>query len=122
MKILLIEDDLFFRKFYVEKLREKGFEIDEASNGEEGLGKMASFKPDIVVLDMIMPVKDGFDFLQDIKNDSKYKKIPILVFSTLGQESDVAKAKQLGATDFVNKSLFDFDKLLMKINSIINKK
>lgn len=122
MKILLVEDDRFFRKFYVQKLREKGFEIDEADDGQQGLEKMRSFKPDLVVLDIIMPNKDGFELLKEVQVDPILQKIPILVFSTLGQESDVAKAKKMGALDFVNKSLFDFNDLLLKINTLAKKR
>ena len=68
-----------------------------------------------------MPNKDGFEVLRTLNNEKGQKKIPVLVFSTLGQESDVAKAKSLGAADYVNKSLFDFNGLLAKINSLVNK-
>ena len=121
MKLLLIEDDIFFRKFYVEKLRVKGFEVDEADDGEQGLEKVKSFKPDLIVLDLIMPKKDGFEVLKSMQNDTNLKKIPVLVFSTLGQETDVAKARKLGASDYVNKSLFDFNELVAKINTLTNK-
>lgn len=118
MRLLLIEDDVFFRKFYVEKLKEKGFEIEEADDGEQGLEKTRSFKPDLIVLDIIMPKKDGFEVLNTLQADDNLKKIPVLVFSTLGQESDIEKAKKLGAADYVNKSLFDFNDLLAKINAL----
>ncbi|MBI4009486.1 response regulator [Candidatus Roizmanbacteria bacterium] len=121
MRILLVEDDKFFRKFYVEKLKEKGFEIGEADDGVQGLEKMKSFKPDLVVLDIIMPNKDGFELLSEVQNDIVLKKIPILVFSTLGQEADIDKAKKLGAVDYVNKSLFDFNDLIVKINTLTKK-
>lgn len=115
MKILLIEDDVFFRKFYAEKLKEQGYEIDEASDGAEGLEKIMSGKPDLIVLDLIMPKKDGFEVLTARANNPAIKKIPVLVFSTLGQEPDVEKAKKMGANDYVNKSLFKFEDLIAKI-------
>ncbi len=119
MKILLVEDDRFFRKFYVEKLKESGFEVDEADDGIQGVEKIRIFKPDLVVLDIIMPNKDGFEVLKEVRSDPVFKTLPILVFSTLGQESDVTKARQLGASDFVNKSLFDFNELLAKIKVLV---
>ena len=121
MKLLLIEDDIFFRRFYVEKLKEKGFDVAEADDGEQGLEKIESFKPDLIVLDIIMPKKDGFEVLKNLQNDSSLKKIPVLIFSTLGQEADVEKAKKLGAADYVNKSMFDFNELLTKINTLTKK-
>ena len=115
MKILLIEDDTFFRGFYATKLKEKGIEIDVAADGEEGLLKITSFKPDLVLLDIIMPKKDGFEVLETMKKEGLSVKVPVLVFSTLGQEKDVEKARMLGARGYVNKSFFDFDKLYSKI-------
>lgn len=115
MKILLIEDDTFFREFYASKLREKNVEVVQAADGEEGLAKLQSFSPDLVLLDIIMPKKDGFDVLQEMGRLQLIQKIPVLVFSTLGQEKDVERARKLGAKGYVNKSFFDFDKLYARI-------
>lgn len=120
MKILLVEDDQFFQKFYAFKLKEQGYEIDLASDGVEGLAKMTQGKPNLVLLDIIMPNKDGFEVLKDKATMPDIKDIPVLVFSTLGQEQDIAKAKSLGANDYVNKSFFDFESLLGKIKSMIH--
>ena len=115
MKILLIEDDTFFQHFYVTKLREQQFEVEAASNGEEGIQKAKTFVPNIILLDLIMPKKDGFEVLEVLQHDLQLKNIPVLVFSTLGTEKDILKAKELGAKDYVNKSFFDFDPLVLKI-------
>lgn len=120
MKILIVEDDKFLREFYSNKLREKQVEVDTASDGEEGLTKITQSKPDLVLLDLIMPKRDGFDILETIAKDSTLSQIPILVFSTLGQENDIQKALQLGAKGYVNKSFFDFDNLYKKITELIN--
>jgi CheY-like chemotaxis protein len=120
MKILLIEDDKFFQNFYVLKLREQQLEVEAASDGVEGLEKAKIFLPDIILLDMIMPKMDGFDVLETLQSDTNLQKIPVLVFSTLGNEKDIERAKQLGAKDYVNKSFFDFDTLLTKINKILS--
>lgn len=118
MKILVIEDDKFFQKFYSTKLKESGYEVDIASNGQEGLQKITTYKPDLILLDLVMPVMDGFEFLKNLPTlGESYKQIPILVFSTLAQETDILKAKSLGATDYTNKSFFEYDKLLSKIKS-----
>ncbi|MDP3941010.1 MAG: response regulator [bacterium] len=119
MRILLIEDDPFFQKFYTFKLREIGYEIYSALDGIQGMEAVKKLRPDLILLDLIMPNKDGFGVLQDLASDPSLKTIPVLVFSTLSQEADVAKAKALGAIDYVNKSFFDFDKLLQKIQAII---
>ena len=116
MKILLIDDDLFFQKFYSLKLKEQGIEVDIASDGEEGFAKAGQFAPDLILLDLIMPKVDGFSFLQKRLADENIKKIPVIVFSTLGQEKDIENAKQLGAIDYIDKTFFDFNAMMEKIN------
>ena len=118
MRILVIEDDIFFQNFYKTKLEDKEFQVDIAPNGEEGLNKAKIQKPDIIILDLVMPKMDGFEVLKELSASVTLRKIPVLVFSTLGQESDVRKAKNMGATDYVNKSFFDLDKLVAKIYSV----
>lgn len=115
MRILLIDDDLFFQKFYATKLSEKGFEVYVASDGVEGIKKAKAIKPDIILLDIIMPKKDGFEVLKAFASDQEMRNTPVLVFSTLGQEEEVKKALALGARDYTNKTFFDFDNLLRKI-------
>ncbi len=115
MKILIVEDDAFFRNFYMTKLKEKEFEVDIAINGQDALNKIKEQKPDLILLDIIMPVVDGFEVLTQLKAANIVPPIPVLVFSTLGQESDIAKAKSLGAADFINKSFFDFEIMYKKI-------
>lgn len=121
MRLLLVEDDKFFREFYAFKLKEKNIEVEQAGDGEEALAKIPQFKPDLILLDLIMPKKDGFELLKDLSNDPEMSRIPVLVFSTLGQQKDVDRAKQLGAKGFVNKSFFDFDNLLKMILQLITK-
>ena len=116
MRALLVEDDKFFQHFYSTKLRERDIEVEVASDGEEGIMKMKSFSPNIVFLDLIMPKKDGFEVLTERSVDSNLLKIPVIVFSTLGQEKDIENARRLGANDYVNKSFFNFEEIMTKIN------
>ena len=119
MKILLIEDDKFFQKFYSTKLQEQKQEVQVAYDGEEGLMKMRDFKPDLVLLDLIMPKVDGFAVLATRSQDTSLKKIPVIVFSTLGQEKDVANAQKLGANGYINKGFFDFNSMIATINQVM---
>lgn len=119
MKILLIEDDKFFQKFYSTKLAENKIEVEVAGDGEEGLRKMRSVNPDLVLLDLIMPKMDGFAVLTARSQDKNLKKIPVIVFSTLGQEKDVQNAQKLGANDYINKSLFDFKSMVNTIDRVM---
>ena len=121
MRILLIEDDEFFQKFYASKLKEQGFEVYSASDGNEGLEQVKKVKPELIILDIIMPHTDGFEVLTALSNDLELKKIPVIVFSSLSQEQDIIKAKKLGAVDYIDKSTFDFDALKNKILSHIKK-
>jgi len=121
MKILLVDDDKFFQKFYSTKLKENKVEVEVAGDGEEGLVKMRSIRLDLVLLDLIMPRMDGFAFLTARSRDTKLKKIPVIVFSTLGQEKDVQNAQKLGANGYINKSFFDFNNMVSTINQVMKK-
>lgn len=121
MKILIMEDDNFFQKLYHTKLKEKGFEVEVASDGEEGLAIAAISKPDVILLDMIMPKKNGFEVLSNLSADKQLQHIPVIVFSTLGQEQDIEKAKKLGARDYITKGYFNFEELVKKIQTVTKK-
>ena len=122
LNILLIEDESFFQKFYILKLQEKMFLVDLAVDGEEGILKMKKKKYDCILLDIIMPKKNGFEVLQYAKENLIIPSTPIIMFSTLGQESDIQKALAMGAADYANKAFFDFDTLLHKINTVTSNK
>lgn len=119
MLILLVEDDPFFQKFYATKIKESGLDVEVAGDGIEALERLKTMKPNLILLDLIMPRKDGFEVLQALSENPDLKSIPVFVFSTLGEEKDVEKAKALGARDYINKSFFDFDNLYQKISSIV---
>lgn len=121
MKIIVADDDGFFRNFYSAKLVESGYEVDTAADGNEVLEKLRLYIPDLILLDIIMPNQNGFAVLEKLKANPSYSSIPVIVFSTLGQETDVEKAKNLGAKDYINKSYFDFPKMLEKINLLLKK-
>lgn len=118
-KILLIEDDLFFQKFYTAKLNENGYNVETATNGNEGLEKMRNDTFQLVLLDLVMPQMDGFEVLKQKSLDSKLQKIPVIVFSSLSQEKDLEEAKKLGANDYMNKTFYNFEELLGKIKVLI---
>lgn len=119
MKMLLVEDDEFFQKFYSTKLQENKVEVDVAKDGEEGLAKMRSFNPDLILLDLIMPKMDGFAVLKARLQDENLKKIPVIVFSALGQEKDIEQAQKLGANGYINKGSFDFNSMVATINRVM---
>lgn len=119
-KILVAEDDKFLSSAYRFKLAKAGFEVQIAGDGAELLSILETYTPDLILLDLVMPVMDGFTTLENIKANQKYKDIPIIVASNLGQKEDIDRTRELGATDFVVKSDMSLDSLVEKINKIIS--
>ena len=117
-KVLVVEDDAFLVSAYKTKLTKEGFELETASDGEEAMSKLAGFKPDVILLDVVMPRKDGFATLQEIKASEAYKKIPVIMASNLGQKEEVDRAMNLGAADFITKSNMSLADLIEKIKSL----
>lgn len=120
MKVLLADDDKFIRVFISSKLKKFGFEVDTSSDGEETLSKMKSEKPDIVLLDMVMPKKDGFQVLEEASKDSSISKIPVIVVSSLSQEADLKRISELGAKGQFDKTSSDYEPLRLKILELTN--
>jgi len=114
-KILLIEDDHFLSKIYQNRLTSEGFEVTIALEGEDGLAKIKSLAPDLILLDLVLPKKDGFEILSEMKMDQRLKKIPVIILSNLGQESDIEKGKALGAIDYLIKTDLPMDEVVKKI-------
>ena len=114
-KILMIEDDIFLRKIYRDKLQRSGFEFVEAINGEEGLNKVVSEKPDLVLLDIILPKKNGFDVLREVKDDKETSGIPVVILSNLGQEVDIKRGMALGANDYFVKTEVTLEEVVVRI-------
>ena len=116
-KILVVEDDSFLANAYRVKLDKAGFEIKLAGDGQEALELLAEFTPDLIVMDLVMPVMDGFTTLEKLKADETYKDIPVIVASNLGQKEDLDKGMSLGAVDYVIKSNLSMGDLIEKITS-----
>ncbi|OGZ69804.1 MAG: hypothetical protein A3D35_00860 [Candidatus Staskawiczbacteria bacterium RIFCSPHIGHO2_02_FULL_34_9] len=118
-KILIIEDDEFFRELIRKKISSnKDFEFMEAADGEKGLEAIKKEKPDLVLLDLLLPNVDGFEVLSKVRSDSDISKTPIIVLSNLGQQEDIEKALKLGANDYMIKSQFDINQIIDKITSL----
>ncbi len=118
-KVLVIEDDKFLANAYRVKLEKEGFEVRIAVDGEEGVNTVSEFSPDVVLLDLVMPKKDGFTVLEEIKSDKKWAKLPIIVASNLGQKGDIDKAMKIGAVDYVVKSDEPLSEIIEKLKKYI---
>ena len=116
-KILIIEDDRFLRELISRKLLDEGFVIVEAMDGEEGIKKTKEEKPDLILLDLILPSIDGFEVLSQIKKDESVKSIPVVILSNLGQKEEVEKGLKLGAIDYLIKAHFTPGEIIEKIKS-----
>lgn len=121
-KILFVDDDNFLRKVYQAELGEQGYEVILAADGEEGLEKAKIIDPDLIILDMIMPKKSGFEVLTELQNDANTKNIPVIILSNLGQEDDVKKGLDLGAVDYLVKDNITLTTIVEKINQYIHSK
>ena len=104
MKTLIVEDDSFLLSAYRLKLEGLGYEIKEALDGAEALKILEWWTPELVILDLMLPKMDGFDFLTKMKADDRWKNVPVLVASNLGQREDIDRAMALGAAGYVVKS------------------
>jgi two-component system alkaline phosphatase synthesis response regulator PhoP len=118
--ILVAEDDKFLSNAYRIKLVKLGYDVIIVSDGEQVMHYLHdNAVPDLLLLDLIMPVKDGFDTLREIKEKSGMKKFPIIVASNLGEGEDIKKAKELGAVDYIIKSDLSLQELADKIHSYL---
>jgi len=120
-KVLVAEDDKFLIKAYSAKLIKSGFETILAANGEEAIERTMSEKPDVILLDLVMPKKDGFEVLYELKNNDQTKKIPVIILSNLGQEEDIKRGKELGAKDYLVKSNIAIQDVVDKIKQVLSK-
>ncbi len=121
-KILFVDDDNFLRKVYQAELSEQGYEVILAQDGQEGLEKAKISDPDLIILDMIMPQKSGFEVLTELQNDSATKNIPVIILSNLGQADDVKKGLDLGAVDYLVKDNITLATIVEKIRQYLNSK
>jgi len=117
--ILMIESDGFLMGLYKDRLKSEGFEFITSDNGIEGMDKIISEKPDLIILDMILPFKNGFDILEEMNKSGLISKIPVIVLSNLKQDSDIEEARRLGAEDYFIKSEANLSEVIKKIKEIL---
>ena len=118
-KILIVEDDKFVRELIVQKLTEEKFEVSSAKDGEEGVAKVESEKPDLVLLDLILPGIDGFEVISRIRKNPDIESMPIVILSNLGEKNDVDRGIKLGANDYMIKAHFTPKEIVEKVRGIL---
>lgn len=119
LKILIAEDDRFLTRAYQVKLSAVGFAVQVAADGEETLKLLAEIKPDMLLLDLMMPKKNGFEVLEAMKKDASLKSIPVIILSNLGQDQDIQRGKDLGAVDYLVKTNVKLDAVVQKIKQYL---
>lgn len=119
MKILVVEDEEVLAKVLQEKLEKSGYKVTVASDGEDALAKAKDVSPDAIVLDLLLPKKNGFEVLEVLKSDQALKMIPVVVVSNLGEDSDIKRALSLGAADYYVKSEHPINEIVEKIQNVL---
>jgi len=119
IKVLLAEDEQSLREMYEMKFQREGFETLSVDNGEPVLEMAKHDKPDIILLDIILPKVDGFSALKELKQETKTKNIPVIMLTNLGQDEDIKKGKEFGADDYLVKANLTPAQVVDKIREVL---
>jgi DNA-binding response OmpR family regulator len=117
--LLVVEDDEFLVKMYESGLTKEGFFVTTAGNGEDGLRVAGEIKPDLILLDLIMPKMDGFTCLEKLQEDNVTKRIPVIILSNLGQDSDIKRGLEMGAEDYLIKTDHTVKQVAEKVRKVL---
>ncbi len=120
-KIMVIEDEPAILKALTEVLQMNGYEVASAVNGEQGLNTIADFKPDMILLDLILPGKNGFEVLKEVKASPENSRVPVIILSNLGDEEEIQQGLKLGAADFLIKADYDLSEVVKIIAKYLKK-
>ena len=120
-KVFIVEDEAALLYALEAKLRLEGFNVEVAVDGEEAIKKLKNYKPDLVILDIILPKIDGWEVLQNIRANSNLVKVPVVIVTNLTDKHSREKGVELGADNFLVKSDFDLEELVKKIKEVFNK-
>ena len=118
-KILIVEDDKMIATMYETKLKQSEYDVIIADNGSQGLDLAVKEKPDLVLLDVILPQMDGFSVLQELRLNPNTKETPIIMLTNLGTSEDQEKGKQMGATDYWIKAQMTPAQVSEKVNELL---
>lgn len=120
-KVLIIEDELNLRRSIEQVLSAEGYAVLSASDGEEGFRLASSEIPDMILLDLILPKKDGFSVLKELRENSATQKIPVIVLSNLGEVEDVGRVMELGANRYLVKTDYKLPEVIEKVKEVLSK-
>lgn len=121
-KVLVVEDEEILLAGLKEELSGGGYEVEGALDGVEGLEKVKSFKPDLILLDLLMPKMDGMEMLQKLKADSTMRDVPVVILTNLSDYEKISEALSLGAMDYLVKANYKLEDLLDKVRTVLARK
>ncbi len=119
-KVLIVEDDVFLSNIYNKKFTNEGFEVYTASDGKKAVIIIKQKKPDIILLDIMLPQMDGFEVLEEIKKDPEVKDIPVILLTNINEQDGIKKGYDLGAKDYIIKTFFTPSEIVDKVKKFIN--
>jgi DNA-binding response OmpR family regulator len=119
-KILIVEDDNFVAEVYFAKLTEMGYEAILAQNGEEGISALKRDKIDLILLDILMPIMNGMEMLEEIKKQEGWKNIPVILLTNVGEKESIQKVREMGVKNYLIKSHFTPAEVIEKIEAVFN--
>ncbi len=117
-RVMIIEDDNFLSSLMKVRLEKEGFTVMQAFDGEEAIELLKTDRPDLIVLDLIMPKVMGFEVLQTISMTPELEKTPVIILSNLAQDSDIQKAKEFGAKEYFVKVKISIDDIVKRVKTL----
>ncbi|MCX6788721.1 MAG: response regulator [bacterium] len=118
-KILIVEDELLLGNLLKQRFEKEGIEVMLAHDGEEALNMLRSTRPDLILLDIILPKISGFELLETMAADPSIEKAPVVITSNLGQDSDVKRGQALGAVGYFVKAKISIDELVDNVKNMV---
>jgi DNA-binding response OmpR family regulator len=118
-KVLIVEDDVFLSNIYNKKFSNEGFEVFTASDGKKAVIIIKQKKPDIILLDIMLPQMDGFEVLEEIKKDLEVKDIPVILLTNINEQDGIKKGYDLGAKDYIIKTFFTPAEVVDKVKKFL---
>ena len=118
-RILIVEDEDFLMKALIDNFEAEGFEVESAANGAAAVEHIEKRKPELVLLDLLLPRKDGFEVLREMKANPDWALIPVVVLSNLGGDEQIKRALEMGADDYFVKSQHPIEEVIEKVQEYI---
>ncbi len=118
-KILIVEDDVFLANIYMKKFSSEGYDIFFALDGKKGFSLIKQKKPDLVLLDIMLPEMNGFEILENMQKDEELKDIPVILLTNINQRDDIERGYSLGAKDYIIKTFFTPGEVVEKVKRFI---